>query len=176
MHKRTNTLQQVVQKAAKADLVSCATASISHFQSQRGTPEPLRTTCSAYQFSSASVRHFKSQSITGNSDHKVSRKETALARSILPRNIIQEVVRLICRIKKTLIDLIYPVSIRTRTIHLKIPAHFWTFHEYNRLQTDNAGITLQLARKLSVSSATDGAYMIRRFKRQKVLHEKGNAD
>lgn len=176
MHKRNNTSQQVVQKAAKTDLRWHATAMISHFQSQRRPSEPIGTTCSAYQFSSDDVRLFKSRSITGNADDKVSRKEFAQAGSMLLRDITQEVVRLICRIKKTLIDFICPVSLRTRTIHSKRPVHSWILHEYNRLQTDNAIAKIQFACKMSVSSATDGAYMIRRVKRQRILHEKGNAD
>ncbi|QDT99773.1 hypothetical protein V144x_52860 [Gimesia aquarii] len=176
MHKRTSTLQQVVQKAVKSDLVWYATASASHFQSQRGALMPIGTACSAYQLSSDDVRHFELRSVTGNPDEKVSRKEPVQARSILPQDITQEVIRLICRIKNTLIDLICPVSYQTETIHPERPAHSWTLREYYRLQTDNASVSLQLAHKMSVSSTTDGAYMIRRVKRQRVLHEKGNAD
>tara|TARA_R110002095_G_scaffold138534_1_gene120308 strand:+ start:287241 stop:287774 length:534 start_codon:yes stop_codon:yes gene_type:complete len=177
MNKPPDHLQQTISKTAIVALRWNATAIMSHFQSQRGTSLLVGTTCSSPRFTTMSAPLFELCAISGDLTNEVSKPEPATSGSKFLHDIAQEMIRLNSRIMKSLIDCVHSVSYRSNTIYPKRSAHSWIFHFCGRLQTDILLAKIQSMPGMSVSSATDEEYNIRReTTRQRVFHEKGNAD
>ncbi|QDT40452.1 hypothetical protein Pan241w_05090 [Gimesia alba] len=177
MNKPPDHLQQTISKTAIAALKWNAAAIMSHFQSQRGTPPLAGTTCSSPQFTAMDARLFELCSVSDNLTDEVSKPESANSGSKLLHDIAQEMIRLNNRIMKSLIDCVPSVLCRRNTIPPKRSARYWIFYFSGRLQTGTLQAKIRSMQETSVSSATEEEYNFRReTTRQRVFHEKGNAD
>ncbi|QDV48606.1 hypothetical protein Enr17x_06190 [Gimesia fumaroli] len=177
MNKPPDHLQQRMSKTAIAALKWNAAAIMSHFQSQQGTSLLAGTTCPSLQFTAMDARLFELCSVSDNLMNEVSRPEPATSGFTPLHDIAQEMIRLNNRIMKSLIDCVPSVSCRRNTIHPMRSAPSWIIHFCGRLQTDTLRAKIQSMQETSVSSATEEEYNFRReTTRQRVFHEKGNAD
>ncbi len=176
MHTIPKSLQTTGSKTAVARLRWYDAAVISRFQSRRGVPETVGAACSTHPLPSDVALLFKLCSVAGDRNQNLSSEKSALAGFKLLRGITQELSQLICRIKKTCFDCVCPVSIRNSTAHSMQPAYFWITRVYGRLQTETVIALQHFVHGSSVYLAADGEYIFRRVKRQRVFHEKGNAD
>ena len=143
MNKLPANLQQVIHKSAQANLRRPAAAFIPQFQSQQGITEPVGTACFSHQLLSIDVSQFELRPVTFDSANEEIRVKPAPTGLDSLRDIVQKVVRLISRIKETLIDCVCAVSIRRNTTHSKRPAYPWMIHPDSRLQTDTNMINIQ---------------------------------
>lgn len=144
MNKLPDPLQQLVYQPAQADCKRSAAAFILHFQSQRRIPEPVGTACLTHQLLSHHAQLFESRPVTCEPADGANRVKPVPTGLTFFRDIAQEVIRLMSRIKETLLDCVYPLSIRRSTTHSKRPASPWIIHGHGRLQTDTTMATMQL--------------------------------
>ncbi|GEM_PF-2066759 len=149
MNKMFAKLKQPVRKSAQANLRRPAADFIPQFQSQQGTPEPVRTVCFSHQFHNINVPHYELRHVTFEPDNDEIRVKPAPTGSDFLRDINQEMVRLISRIKETLFDCVCAVSIRRNTTHLKKPVCPWMIHPDSRLLTDT---TMKIIQQMCIES------------------------
>jgi len=143
MNKLPDPIQQLVPKSACADSGWSAAAFILRFQSQRGIFESIGTACFSHQFLSSNVQLFDLHPVTCDPADDTSRVKPTLTGSNILRDIAQEMVRLMSRIKETLIDCVCPASTRSRTTLSKRPAAPRMIHPGGRLQTDTTMAKMQ---------------------------------
>ncbi len=144
MNKLPDPLQQLVYQPAQADCKRSAAAFILHFQCQRRITEPVGTTGLAHQLLSHYAQLFEVRPVTFEPADDASRVKPVPAGSTFFQDIAQEVIRLMSRIKETLLDCVCPLSIRRRSTHSTRPASPWIIHGHGRLQTDTTMATMQL--------------------------------
>jgi hypothetical protein len=143
MNKLPDPLQQLVQKPAQADLRRSAAAFILHFQSRRRIPEPVGTTCFSHQFLRNDAQLLELRPIHCEPADDAIRVKPVPTGSKFFRDIAQDVIRLMSRIKETLLDCVCPHPIRRSTTHSKRPARPWMIQAYGRLQTDTTMAKMQ---------------------------------
>ncbi len=149
MNKMPAKLKQPVHKLAQADLWRTAAAFIPQFQSQQGIPEPVRTVCFSHQFHYIDVPHYELHHVTFETANDEIRVKPAPMGSDFLRDINQELVRLMSRIKETLFDYVCAASIRRNTTHLKRSVCPWMIHPDSRLLTDT---TMKIIRWMYIGS------------------------
>lgn len=176
MNNPPNQLQQNVIKTAHAALRWSAAAFMAHFQSQRRTPLLAGTVCASHQLLANGTPLFERYPVSRYLIDEAIQSEPVASGSMLLQDITQEMIRLNSRITKSLIDCVHSVLYRRNIIHPKRSANLWIIQFCGRLQTDTSLAKIQSMPGTSVSSVTDEEYNIRRDTRQRVFHEKGNAD
>lgn len=174
MHKLPNSLRKVGSNTVKAGSQWSDAAILSHFQSQQGTPELVRTTCSARHLPGNELQPIKLRSVADDFDFDDRSFKPVLTGSRFLQDIIQEVIRPVCRSMKTCVDRACSISFRRNTTRSKQPAYPWMTYEYGRSRTGISIAPEQIVHRKSSHFATDREYMFRRVKRQRVFHEKGN--
>lgn len=169
--------EQVILKTAQAALRGYVAAFTSRFQSQQATPASAGTTSAPPQSPARTTDVLQLCSPRGTSTVSHTRAVTASTGASSPADCVQETIRLNSRPHQTLIRHACRNSsvldARSRFMGTACPG-ISDLHGRQLADTPMTG-SFSLRGK-SVSSVTAEEYCIRRVTRQRVFHEKGNAD
>lgn len=177
MNNLLDQLQQILNKTAQVALHRSTAAVMPHVQDQRGTSPFAGTNCLNTASATIGTLLIEPCPATGGSVKDKSNTEAALSGAGFLRDIVQELIRLNSRVLKSLTDCVSASFCCSSTIHPRRSAPDWLHHSRGRLQTALIPAMIHSLQDKSVSSATEEEYAFRReTTRQRVFHEKGNAD
>ena len=169
--------EQVILKTAQAALRGYAAAFTSRFQSQQAVPAEAGTSSAPLQSPAMSTGQTRFCSLCGTSTVSNTRAVTVALGRLSPADCVQETIRLTGRPPRSLLKHAgRNTPVPGSNALIKRTTGPETSRLYGRLLSDTSIAENSSLRGKSASTVTAEEYCIRRVTRQRVFHEKGNAD
>lgn len=176
MSKPSDYPREIIQKTAIAALKGYAAAFATRFQSRQRSPQITVLVSPSHQLSISDWHDMQYCSLPDSNLQTDVRDQTD---DILLRTFYgftREMSRLSSRITKPLFDCVPRDLFRHCTIHALRSAFAGFFQHLYRQLADSTIALIHSMRSRSASPVADEEYSFRRETRQRVFHEKGNAD
>lgn len=168
--------REIIQKTALAALKGYAAAFAPQFQSQQRSNQIAVLSSPPHQSLIFDRQHMHSCSLPESNTRTDVKEQPDQYLISTFRDFTQEMIRLSSRITKPLFDCVQRNLFPRYTIHPTRPAFTGVFQYLRRQLADSTRTLIHSMRSRSASSVADEEYRFRRVTRQRVFHEKGNAD
>ncbi|WP_417386080.1 hypothetical protein [Gimesia sp.] len=176
MSKPSDYLREIIQETALAALKGYAAAFATQFQSQQRSNQVAALFSPPHQLLISDWQFMQDRSLPVSNTATDVREQSEKYLKLTFRDVIQEMIRLSSRITKPLFDCVQRNLFPRCTFHLTGPASTGIFRYLCRQLADSTTVLIHSMGSRSAVSVADEEYNFRRVTRQRVFHEKGNAD
>lgn len=167
--------REIIQKTASAALKGYAAAFVTRFQNQQRSKQ-IAVLVSPHQLSIFDWQFMQHCSLPESNIKTANRDQPDMYLFLTFCDFTQEMIRLSSRITKPLLDCVKRDLFRCCATHVTRPASAGIFQHFCRQLADSTTALIPSMRSRSAAPVADEEYNFRRVTRQRVFHEKGNAD
>ncbi|QDT91368.1 hypothetical protein Pan161_30250 [Gimesia algae] len=168
--------REIIQKTATAALKGYAAAFVMRFQNQQRSNQIEVLVSSPHQLSIFDWQFMQHCSLPESNTRTAVRDQPDEYLFLTFSDLTQEMIRLSSRIMKPLFDCVQRDLFRCDATHATRTASAGIFQHLCRQLADTTMALIHSMRSRSATPVTDEEYNFRRVTRQRVFHEKGNAD